>query len=191
MTTPIIGPLPAVILPGQPVSAAPVMADFNWIVSQVNANAGSGTTLSRVMVTCIGASAMTTAVPMVIGSTVNVGNTVTVDLDTQAEFNSATGLFTAITAGTYQITVNAMGIPPGATFTAEPVVFCRKNGSNIDQPSFMCSVGGGVGFDTFVGSNFAVVSLIAGDTLSATITTFFTGFAPTFQFANLSIVGLG
>jgi hypothetical protein len=36
---PIIGPLPAIINPGDLVSAGPVMADFNYIVSQVNANA--------------------------------------------------------------------------------------------------------------------------------------------------------
>jgi len=34
----IIGTLPYNITAGQPVSAAPVMADFNWIVNQVNAN---------------------------------------------------------------------------------------------------------------------------------------------------------
>lgn len=37
----IIGPLPYQIVAGQAVSAAPVMADFNWIVSQVNANVAS------------------------------------------------------------------------------------------------------------------------------------------------------
>ena len=42
MTTPIIGALPYVINPGDLVSAGPVMGDFNWIVSQVNANAGPG-----------------------------------------------------------------------------------------------------------------------------------------------------
>jgi hypothetical protein len=36
---PIIGTLPAVIANAQPIDAVPVMADFNWIVSQVNANA--------------------------------------------------------------------------------------------------------------------------------------------------------
>lgn len=41
---PIIGPLPAIINPGDFVAAGPVMADFNWIVSQVNANGGGGTT---------------------------------------------------------------------------------------------------------------------------------------------------
>jgi hypothetical protein len=35
----IIGPLPNNILAGQLVSAAPVMANYNWILSQVNANA--------------------------------------------------------------------------------------------------------------------------------------------------------
>lgn len=44
----IVGALPFIILDGQPVVAAPVMADFNFIASQVNANvpaligAGSG-----------------------------------------------------------------------------------------------------------------------------------------------------
>lgn len=34
----IIGPLPNNIVDGDPVDAVPVMNDFNWIVSQVNAN---------------------------------------------------------------------------------------------------------------------------------------------------------
>lgn len=36
----IIGALPNTISNGQPIDAVPVMADFNWIVSQVNTNAG-------------------------------------------------------------------------------------------------------------------------------------------------------
>ncbi len=42
MTAPIIGPLPNNILDGQPASAGPVMSNFNYIVQQVNQNAGSG-----------------------------------------------------------------------------------------------------------------------------------------------------
>ena len=34
----IIGNFPFIILDGQPVDAPPVMADFNWIRNQVNAN---------------------------------------------------------------------------------------------------------------------------------------------------------
>lgn len=37
----IINPLPNTILAGQPVSAAPVQQNFDWIVSQVNANSGN------------------------------------------------------------------------------------------------------------------------------------------------------
>ena len=35
----IIGPLPNDILAGQLVSAAPVMANYNWLLTQVNSNA--------------------------------------------------------------------------------------------------------------------------------------------------------
>lgn len=38
----IVGPLPNNIVAGQPVSAAPVMANFNWLMNQVNANALAG-----------------------------------------------------------------------------------------------------------------------------------------------------
>lgn len=38
----IVGPLPFNIVDGQIIDAVPVMADFNWIVSQVNANAAAG-----------------------------------------------------------------------------------------------------------------------------------------------------
>ena len=39
----IIGPLPENILNGEIMDAVPLMANFNWIVAQVNANAGAGT----------------------------------------------------------------------------------------------------------------------------------------------------
>ena len=35
----IVGALPNNIINGQPIDAIPVMADFNWIANQVNANA--------------------------------------------------------------------------------------------------------------------------------------------------------
>lgn len=38
----IVGPLPNNILNGSIIDAVPVMANFNWIVAQVNANAGAG-----------------------------------------------------------------------------------------------------------------------------------------------------
>jgi hypothetical protein len=39
----IIGPLPNNIVDGTIIDAVPVMANFNWIVAQVNANASAGT----------------------------------------------------------------------------------------------------------------------------------------------------
>ena len=38
---PIIGALPNTILNGQPIDAIPVMADFNWLMTQTNANAAA------------------------------------------------------------------------------------------------------------------------------------------------------
>jgi hypothetical protein len=41
----IIGPLPNILQDGTPADAVPVMADFNWIVAQVNLNAVNSTAL--------------------------------------------------------------------------------------------------------------------------------------------------
>ena len=37
----IVGPLPNIIANGDTIDAVPVMADFNWIVNEVNANAAN------------------------------------------------------------------------------------------------------------------------------------------------------
>ena len=63
----IIGALPNNILDGQVIDAVPVMANFNWIVSQVNANASSNTVVNS--------SSIPTFVPA--GSVGGTGNAIT------------------------------------------------------------------------------------------------------------------
>lgn len=45
----IVGPLPNLIVDGQAVDAVPVMADMNWIISQINANAYSQTDVNNLI----------------------------------------------------------------------------------------------------------------------------------------------
>ncbi len=184
----IIGPLPAQLLAGQPVSAAPVMLDFNWIVSQVNANVPTAIPLSRVMVRCSGSANFISTVPIVIGNVANVGITTTVPLDSLGEFD-INGVFTAASSGIYQILVNAILLPFTSTLTSEPQLNCLLNGTACAEKVFFANVTSTA--NTMVASNLATVTMAAGDTLRAEILVIYTGFVPTFQFANLSIVGLG
>jgi hypothetical protein len=187
---PIIGPFPANITAGQPVSAAPVMADLNWIASQVNANAApvSGTLHSRVMVRCNAGNNMASTVPMTVGI---VATGPTVVLDSLSEFDTATGLFTAKNAGSYQFSVAVTLVRAGATLTAfNPRIQLSANGSPCAEIGLTCINDAGTAF--MIASSFATVSLALGGTLSATATVAFSAGGPVqFGLANLSIIGLG
>lgn len=77
----IIGALPNNIANGQAVDAVPVMADFNWILSQVNANAATATSVATLQNTVSSWGPLTAWTPTLsfggssAGITYNVGAT--------------------------------------------------------------------------------------------------------------------
>ena len=113
----IIGPLPNNIVNGDPIDAVPVMANFNWIVSQVNANVPiiSQTPLAAWTPSVTfggGSTGLTTAFK--IGSYYTVGAMVVVAFDILLTAKgSSTG---ALQIGNLPITVNASWVSGGLAF---------------------------------------------------------------------------
>ncbi len=108
----IIGPLPNQIVAGDLVSAQPVMQNFNWIVSQVNANVAGG-----------GGPANASSIPTYVG-TGNVGGTgnaitltPTPSLSAYAAGNRFSFLATA--PNTSSVTVNVSGLGAKAVVFAD------------------------------------------------------------------------
>jgi hypothetical protein len=96
----IIGPLPVTIVDGQIADANPVMANFNWIVSQVNANAVAGSGAGSLVVAQKNSGVQTfTSSPSKVAF-----NTAAIDLNT--EFNIATFRFTAKNTGIFSVGVS-------------------------------------------------------------------------------------
>jgi hypothetical protein len=94
---PIIRSFPNYIAPGDPVSAGPVMADFNHILTEVNANAqplGPAVPLSLV------AAQKTAGVQMFTTPPTKVTFPTTL-LDINSEYNNALSRFTALRDGKF------------------------------------------------------------------------------------------
>jgi hypothetical protein len=98
----IIGPLPNNIVDGTLIDAVPVMANFNWIVSQVNANAAAGNILNA-------ASIPTFVQPGAVGGT---GNAVTLTpVPAIVAYTAGTRFsFVAIANNTGAVTVAVSGL---------------------------------------------------------------------------------
>lgn len=100
---PIIGTLPATLTNGTLADATQVMADFNFIVSQVNANAAAGgTAFTSIFLlgtsTAAGATATATKLLFSFGSAIN---------DQFSEVSYAASTFTAANTGKYVFTAVA------------------------------------------------------------------------------------
>lgn len=108
----IIGPLPNQIVDGQPIVALPVMDNFNWILSQVNANvAGGGGPVNAASIpTYVGVG--------VVGGTANaITLTPTPSLSAYAAGNRFSFLATA--PNTSAVTVNVSGLGPKSLVFAD------------------------------------------------------------------------
>lgn len=122
----IVGPMPNNILAGQLASAAPVMANFNWIMNQVNANAVPVTGFSLVLLRWGTGVSLTSNTAYAIGRDWSPA----VITDTLTEFNTGTGNFTATQAGVYlfnvyiQLTSAMTGITNAAG--VGPIVFTHN-----------------------------------------------------------------
>jgi hypothetical protein len=133
----IIGTLPNIIVAGQPVSAAPVMADFNYIVSQVNANAqplGSGgewITESNPVAFVSATSFKVTGVN--VTATYSVGRRVRV-----AHNGGATTSYATITASAFGTDTTVTVVVDGAVAlvsTVTAVAYSILSDANLAQPA--------------------------------------------------------
>jgi hypothetical protein len=117
MANPIIGPLPVILMDGQIADAVAVMADFNYIVSQVNSNAaGSTGNFTEIGIFGgVGGGNLTTATTYAIGTAPFPTNTVNGDI--YSEYNATTGIFTPINSGTYLLVGTVNVNINGATIT--------------------------------------------------------------------------
>lgn len=267
----IIGALPNIISDGQIIDAVPVMNDFNWIVSQVNANAQAlsvstlsewtllgqtptyisatsfsipgnvtatfapdlriwtvntaGNVYSSVIASSFGAGITTitvvndgasildtglSAVNISIQNPVNLSQparsvvsivqsisnqslasatTYTIGenlnptkiVDTLSEFNTATGIFTAVQAGTYRILCQAIWENFITTGSAGGQINIFKNGSGYGQLNIplIYYIGASDQNNQINGNLEVIAQLAAGGTLKATWLT------PTFTVGTL------
>jgi hypothetical protein len=176
----IIGPLPVQLLDGQIADAVPVMANFNWIVSQVNANAsGTPASLTDIQVTNTASPSLTNNVNYPIGQ----GGTVV--KDTLGEFSTVTGIFTATAAGVYLVSAMVNINQNGCTFSS--ALALSRVGSSVN-----CALGAVISPVTVTqaGTWVESVTLAALGTINMYVNVPFSGGPAKIAFAQLTITRL-
>lgn len=108
----IIGPLPNTISNGQTEDATPLMANFNWLVNQVNANAADVT-----LVALLAAANTFTSVQSGVAATSAANFPIATQVQNHA-FNTLTS-----TLGTNIITARALSLSLGAYATGQVFTF--------------------------------------------------------------------
>jgi hypothetical protein len=175
----IIGGLPVTLADGQIADAVPVMANFNWIVSQVNANALPGLGLTDIQVSQQSSPALTSGVnyPICKGGTISK--------DALNEFSTVTGVFTAINAGVYLLCGFANMLTNGATYSSGCVISRVGGLTNL-------AIGATAppGTTTQAGTWVESITLAPGGTINLYMNASFTGGPPTITFGQMTIIRL-
>jgi hypothetical protein len=93
-----------------------------------------------------------------------ITNWTNIETQNAAEWNAATGVFTATKAGTYFVSVNLWFNSTTAPLNTQFSCSCRKNGALVSA-AYYYSESGTVGYPRNVGFATAIISLVVGETM--------------------------
>jgi len=172
---PIVGPLPYNIQDGQLEDAVPVMGNFSWIVSQVNANSTPTPTGVGVWTPAIsfGGASVGVTYGFRAGNYQTVGNLVFFAFDL---------LLTSKGSSTGTLEISGLPFPINSAWPTGGQNASSIGLSNATYGSDynVLSISAGTSFLTIIGITSGIATVVFDDTNSTNTTEFFgTGFYPT------------